>query len=143
MRQQFIKILYCFSFAIILMATLPTIAQNKGLLVRGQVVDASDNLPIPGATIVEQDAENRTVTGVITDIDGNFVIRVKDPNHKLNVCTIGYKTKVVQINGRETIKISLVSTIIQSFLVLMVLKNSSMIYLLEKMDFTHKVVGVV
>jgi len=92
------------------MATLPTMAQTKGLLVRGQVVDAGDNLSIPGATIVEQDAENRTVTGVITDIDGNFAIRVKNPNNKLNVSTIGYKSKVVPINGRETIKISLVSS---------------------------------
>ncbi|MBP6460147.1 MAG: SusC/RagA family TonB-linked outer membrane protein [Crocinitomicaceae bacterium] len=110
MRQQITKILYCFSFAIIVMATLPTMAQTKGLLVRGQVVDAGDNLSIPGATIVEQDAENRTVTGVITDIDGNFAIRVKNPNNKLNVSTIGYKSKVVPINGRETIKISLVSS---------------------------------
>jgi TonB-linked SusC/RagA family outer membrane protein len=110
MRQQITKILYCFSFAIIVMATLPTMAQTKGLLVRGQVVDAADNLSIPGATIVEQDAENRTVTGVITDIDGNFAIRVKNPNNKLNVSTIGYKSKVVPINGRETIKISLVSS---------------------------------
>ena len=64
-------------------------------LVRGQVVDSGDNLPIPGATVVEQDAENRTVNGVITDFDGNFAIRVKNPNNKLFVSTIGYKSKVV------------------------------------------------
>jgi TonB-linked SusC/RagA family outer membrane protein len=111
MRQQITKILYCFSFAMIVMAALPTLAQDKALLVRGQIIDASDNLSIPGATIVEQDAENRTVTGVISDIDGNFAIRVKSPNNKLYISTIGYKSKVVPINGRETIKISLVSTV--------------------------------
>jgi hypothetical protein len=82
MKQQITKIIYYFSFAMIVLAALPTLAQNKGLLVRGQVVDAGDNLSIPGATIVEQDAENRTVTGVITDIDGNFAIRVKNPQNK-------------------------------------------------------------
>ncbi len=111
MRQKITKILYCFSFAMIVLAALPTLAQDKAVLVRGQVIDASDNLSIPGATIVEQDAENRTVTGVVSDIDGNFAIRVKNPNNKLYVSTIGYKSKVVPINGRETIKISLVSTV--------------------------------
>ncbi len=111
MRQQITNIFYSFTVALIILAALPTFAQDKALLVRGQVIDASDNLSIPGATIVEQDAENRTVTGVISDIDGNFAIRVKNPNNKLYVSTIGYKSRVVPINGRETIKISLVSTI--------------------------------
>lgn len=111
MKQQITKIIYYFSFAMIVLAALPTLAQNKGLLVRGQVVDAGDNLSIPGATIVEQDAENRTVTGVITDIDGNFAIRIKNPQNKLYVSTIGFKSKVVPINGREVIKISLVSSV--------------------------------
>lgn len=111
MKQQLTNIFYSFSVALFMLAAMPALAQNKTLLVRGQVVDASDNLSIPNATIVEQDAENRTVTGVVSDIDGNFAIRVKNPNNKLYVSTIGYKSKVVPINGRETIKISLVSTI--------------------------------
>lgn len=111
MRQLIKNIFYSFTIAFVLLATLPALAQSKALLVRGQVVDSDDNLSIPGATIVEQDVEGRTVTGVITDIDGNFAIRVKNPNNKLFISTIGYKSKVVPINGREMIKISLVSSI--------------------------------
>jgi TonB-linked SusC/RagA family outer membrane protein len=111
MRQLIKNIFYSFTIAFVLLATLPALAQSKALLVRGQVVDSDDNLSIPGATIVEQDGEGRTVTGVITDIDGNFAIRVKNPNNKLFISTIGYKSKVVPINGREMIKISLVSSI--------------------------------
>ena len=110
MRQLIKNIFYSFTIALVLLATLPALAQSKGLLVRGQIVDAGDNLSIPGATIVEQDGEGRTVTGVITDIDGNFAIRVKNPNNKLFISTIGYKSQTVSINGREMIKVKLVSS---------------------------------
>jgi len=113
MRQQITSILYRLTFAIIVLAAFPVFSQqgNKTSIVRGQVLDSSDKLPIPGATVVEQDAENRTVTGVVSDIDGNFAIHVKDPNNKLYISTIGYTSKRVPINGRESIKVMLVSTI--------------------------------
>ncbi|MBF4470719.1 SusC/RagA family TonB-linked outer membrane protein [Flavobacterium sp. HJJ] len=112
MRQQITNIFYSLTFAYIILAALPALAQqgNKTFLVRGQVIDASDKLSIPGATIAEQDAENRTVSGAISDIDGNFAIKVKDPNNKLFISTIGYKSQRIDIKGRESIKISLVST---------------------------------
>ncbi|KQB38126.1 SusC/RagA family TonB-linked outer membrane protein [Flavobacterium sp. L1I52] len=108
MKQYIYKI----TFAILFLAALPVIAQQQPatLLVRGQVIDASDNQTIPGATIAEQDSDNRTVGGVVTDFDGNFAIRVKNPNNKLQISTIGYKTKTVAINGKTSIKISLVSS---------------------------------
>lgn len=111
MRQKITNLLYCFSFAFIVLAAVPSLAQvAKTTVVRGQVIDAGDKLPIPGSTVVEQDADNRTVTGVITDIDGNFAIRIKNPKNKLFVSTIGYVSKTVPIDGRETIKIMLKSS---------------------------------
>lgn len=112
MRSKITNIFYCLSFALILLATLPTWAQDtKSTVVRGQVVDAADNLPIPGATVIEQDAENRTITGAMTDVDGNFAIHFKNPNNKLLISNIGYKSRVVPINGRASIKIALTSTV--------------------------------
>ena len=113
MKQKLTNLLYCFSFALIVLAAVPTFAQGgtKTTVVRGKVVDSGDNLPIPSATVVEQDAENRTIMGVLTDVDGNFAIHVKDPKHKLFVSTIGYKSKLVPIDGRESIRIALVSSI--------------------------------
>jgi len=112
MRQQITNILSSFTFALIILAAFPALAQQSStaLLVRGQVIDSGDNQTIPGATVVEQDAENRTVGSVITDIDGNFAIRIKNPNNKLVVSTIGYKTKAVAINGKQSIKVLLVSS---------------------------------
>ena len=113
MRQQFTNIFYSFTFALIFLGAIPALAQQPAVstLLRGQVFDVGDNLSIPGATVVEQDAENRTVGSVITDFDGNFALRIKNPNNKLVVSTIGYKTQVISINGRQSIKIKLVSSV--------------------------------
>jgi TonB-linked SusC/RagA family outer membrane protein len=112
MRPKITNLLYCFSFAFIVLAALPSLAQSaKTTLVRGQVIDAGDKLPIPGSTVVEQDAENRTVSGAITDSDGNFALHVKNPNNKLFVSTMGYVSKTIPIDGRQTIKILLKSSI--------------------------------
>ena len=113
MRQQFTNIFYSFTFALIILAVLPALAQQTATstLLRGQVFDAADNLSIPGATVIEQDAENRTVGSVITDFDGNFALRIKNPNNKLVVSTIGYKSKTVAINGKQSVKVFLVSTV--------------------------------
>jgi TonB-linked SusC/RagA family outer membrane protein len=113
MRQKITNIFYSLTFAFIILSAFSGSAQqiSKTYLVRGQVIDSSDKLSIPGATIAEQDAENRTISGAISDIDGNFAIRVKDPNNKLFISTIGYKSQRIEIKGRETIKILLVSTI--------------------------------
>ena len=84
MKQKITNIFYSFTIALILLTAIPALAQQPttATLVRGQVLDAGDNLSIPGATIVEQDSENRTVGGVITDSDGNFALRV-NPKNKL------------------------------------------------------------
>ncbi|KDN54835.1 SusC/RagA family TonB-linked outer membrane protein [Flavobacterium seoulense] len=113
MKQQIINILRSFTFAFILLATLPALAQqaNAPYIVRGQVFDASDNQTIPMASIAEQDGENRTVGSTVTDIDGNFAIKVKNPNNKLLISTIGYKSKTVAINGKVSIKVTLVSSV--------------------------------
>lgn len=113
MRQQITNILSSFTFALIILAAFPALAQQSStaLLVRGQVIDAGDNQTIPGATIAEQDSDNRTVGGVVTDFDGNFAIRLKSPNNKLYVSTIGYKSVSIPVNGRSSIKIKLVSSV--------------------------------
>ena len=113
MRKQITNIISSFTFIILFLAVLPTFAQQSGtpFIVRGQVFDGSDNQTIPMASIAEQDAENRTVGSTVTDIDGNFAIKVKSPNNKLLISTIGYKSKTVSINGKQSLKIVLVSSV--------------------------------
>ncbi|AOZ98774.1 SusC/RagA family TonB-linked outer membrane protein [Flavobacterium commune] len=113
MRQPIINILRSFTFAFFILAVMPALAQQPAAatMLRGQVFDAGDNLTIPGATVIEQDAENRTVGSTVTDFDGNFALRIKNPNNKIVVSTIGYKSQTITINGRQSIKVKLVSSV--------------------------------
>lgn len=62
------------------------LAQGK-YEVKGVVVDAA-GIPVIGATIIEAG----TVNGTTTDIDGQYVLNVKDANSVVQISYIGYKT---------------------------------------------------
>ena len=77
-----------------------TISQSDSKTITGNVVDATGT-PIIGATIMEKGTTN----GTITDLDGNFTLRVSN-NAKLEVSYVGYKTQLVSVKG-ESIVITL------------------------------------
>ncbi|MBR5804059.1 MAG: SusC/RagA family TonB-linked outer membrane protein [Bacteroidaceae bacterium] len=65
-------------------------AQNVGDVISGTVTD--DFGPVMAANVVELDASNRIVANAVTDINGNFSFRLKNPKNKLRVTYVGYKT---------------------------------------------------
>jgi TonB-linked SusC/RagA family outer membrane protein len=99
MKYNITHFFYCFSFILITLTSLQLSAQESNII-RGQVFDENKE-PLAGATVIEQDAEKRTVTGVVTDFDGNFAIRVKSTNNQLVISTIGYKTKTITIGNQR------------------------------------------
>lgn len=99
MKYNITHFFYCFSFVLISLASLQLSAQESNII-RGQVFDENKE-PMVGATVIEQDSEKRTVTGVITDFDGNFAIRVKNTKNQLVISTIGYKTKTISIGNQR------------------------------------------
>lgn len=77
-------------FIILLGMNMNSLAQNGNYT--GVVIDPQE-MPLPGATVVVQG----TTSGVITDIDGRFVISC--PNGStLNISFIGYKNQQVVAN---------------------------------------------
>jgi len=81
-------------------------AQQK-TIIRGRVLDASDKTTIIGANVVEYDAQNRIVNGTITDVNGDFVLTVKDPSHVVKVSMIGYKAKQIPVTPGKVIRVEL------------------------------------
>ena len=53
--------------------------------------------PVAGANVVEKGTTN----GTITDMDGNFALKV-NPNSTLVVSFIGYKEQEIQVNGQTS-----------------------------------------
>ncbi len=86
----------------LLVALLPLgmIAQQT---VSGRVSDASNGTPIPGATIVEQGTSN----GTTADFDGNFAIDISSFPATLEISSLGFETKEVQVSSSTTLSIAL------------------------------------
>lgn len=72
-------------------------AQQAGDIIRGQVNDALG--PVIMANVVEIDAANRIVAAGVTDMNGNFSFKIKNPKDRLKISFVGYKTKVLPIKG--------------------------------------------
>ena len=69
--------------------------------VTGMVTDADGN-PLPGASVVEKGTTN----GTQSDFDGNFTIDVGS-DATLMISYIGYSTQEVAVDGRSTINVSM------------------------------------
>ncbi|WP_066220266.1 SusC/RagA family TonB-linked outer membrane protein [Formosa haliotis] len=111
MKYNITNLLYSFSLVLIFFTSFQLSAQSSGQVVRGQVVDAKTKEPIMGATVIEQDAENRTLTGGVADFDGNFALRVKSTNHKLVISTIGYASQTIDIGNKRNFTVQLVEKV--------------------------------
>ncbi|MBU2938242.1 TonB-dependent receptor [Lacinutrix sp. C3R15] len=76
-------------------------AQDK-LIIKGLVVDANDNMPLPSVNVIIVG----TSTGTSTDFDGNYQIEV-NKGDVIQFSYIGYLAQTVVIDNQSTIDISL------------------------------------
>ncbi len=93
------------------LATSTSLAQEPAAapsnMIKGKVVDAKTKKPIQGVSITEVDADGRFIKGGVTDIEGNYVVKVTSLKNKISISYIGYKSVTENIAGRTTINFSL------------------------------------
>lgn len=89
---------------LILLSVFPLVAMAQGsaITVKGQVTD--DQGPIIGATV----REKGTKAVAVTDIDGNYSIKVQ-PNATLTFTYLGYQNKEVNVGNRTRVDVTMVS----------------------------------
>jgi TonB-linked SusC/RagA family outer membrane protein len=75
-------------------------------IVSGHVQD-EQGLVLPSVTILEIDATNRVVTSGLTDINGDFTLRVKSTKNRLTFRQTGLVSQTVTIGNRRTFRIVL------------------------------------
>jgi TonB-linked SusC/RagA family outer membrane protein len=93
-------------FAGLLLLSSGAFAQDK-VLIRGTVKSKVDNMTIPGVAVAEVDKDGRVITGTITDINGNYVIRVTNTANKLLFKSVGLSDQKVDIGDQKTINVSM------------------------------------
>lgn len=73
--------------------SMPTAPAKTGKVVRGSVFDSQG--PLIGATVMEKGTNN----GTVTDFDGNYTLKVSNPDAILVVKYIGYISEELAITG--------------------------------------------
>ena len=75
--------------------------------ITGTVINADDNMGVPGATVTVRG----TTTGTTTDINGRFSLNVPTGATHLVFAFMGLETQEVEIGGRTTINVTMASGI--------------------------------
>src|SRR5690606_38481126 len=78
------------------------IAAQQQRTVSGKVID-EEGMPLPGVSVVVQG----TTTGVVTDIDGNYTLQVREDARVLVFSFEGMRRQQIAIGNQSTINITL------------------------------------
>lgn len=106
MKHNFLllnRIKSVFILLILLLCGLQFTYSQGTFEVKGTIIDASDRMPIPMVNIVEKG----TKTGSVSDMDGNFSIKVSNKDAKLEFSMIGYKTTLLDVAGKSSLNVEL------------------------------------
>lgn len=94
---------------IMLLSGFCNLYAQKSAIIKGQITDQLTGNLMEFVNVVEIDKNGRFVAGTISDLNGNYIIKVSDDKNPLQVSFIGYKKKTVNIDGRTQINIALES----------------------------------
>jgi TonB-linked SusC/RagA family outer membrane protein len=101
-----------FLITIVLSGVIQVYGQQKKI-VSGRVIDSSDKTAIVGATIGEYDKEQRVVNGTITNIDGDFVLQMKEASNIVKVNFVGYEMQQISTEKAGSVVVELKSAVLQ------------------------------
>ncbi len=96
------RLLMCVAITLLCVIIPPLALAQGGKEVKGVVVDAG-GVPVIGASI----SEVGTLNGTMTDIQGQFVLTVKDNNAVVEISFIGYKTVQLVASSAELARVTL------------------------------------
>jgi TonB-linked SusC/RagA family outer membrane protein len=90
-------------FLVMVIVLLTFNVQAQETSIKGLVVSASDNSPLPGVSVIVKG----TTTGIITDADGNFTLKIPSKAKTLVFSFIGMESQEVAIAGKTVFNISM------------------------------------
>jgi TonB-dependent starch-binding outer membrane protein SusC len=76
-------------------------------LIKGNIVDATNNMALPGVNVIEKGTAN----GTVSDINGDFVIEVAGHGSSLEFSYIGYLTQAVEVGEKTLISVKLIEDV--------------------------------
>ncbi len=91
-----------------MLAALPKVTLDQSLTaleqtISGRVIDLENNEALPGVNVFAKG----TLSGTVTDMDGNYKITVNDSVSILVFSSVGYGSEEIPINGRSIINVEM------------------------------------
>ena len=94
-------------FLLLILSITNIIHAQTSAIINGNVSDKLTKEALGFVNIVEIDRNGRFVSGTVTDLNGNFVLRVRDVSNTIQASSIGYTKASFNIDNRTTIDIQL------------------------------------
>lgn len=92
---------------------IPFVANGQvavSAIIQGEITSSNDGYELIGVNVIELDANNRVLSGTVTDINGRYVLRVKSMQNRLSISYIGYDKQIRRIDNNKTLNFKLVET---------------------------------
>ncbi len=103
MRQNIITKLTFFLLFILLVTPF---AAAQTFVIKGKVVEEMSGEPIIGVNVIEKNENNRSLNGTVTDINGNFMLKISASGKtELMFSFISYKSVVIPIKNQNDITV--------------------------------------
>jgi TonB-linked SusC/RagA family outer membrane protein len=102
MRRRFYIV-----FLLIMLSELIAVCQAPPTILKGKVVDKVTGEALIGVTVIEVNELNRTLNGTVTDINGNFALKLTNPVTTIKISYIGYKTNEYPISGQSFLEVKM------------------------------------
>ena len=97
---------YHIVFLILMLPLVSAFSQVPSVL-KGKVIDEGTGESLIGVTIIEVNELNRALNGTVTDLNGNFTLRLSNPDTKVKISYIGFRTEEHDISGQTFLEIDL------------------------------------
>ena len=106
--RRFLVLLFLLQSSVFILQS--SVCQAQITAVHGRVSDEMGELM--GASVCEIDGSGRIIEATVTDLNGNFSMRIRNPKNKLRFSYVGCKTQMHVINRTEyNIKLASQTTI--------------------------------
>lgn len=87
--------------------TSGSVFAQQSIIINGHVTDKETLEDLAFVNIVEIDENGRFVSGTVTDINGNYVLKIRNPENSVQVSFIGYEKYVFTIGSDRTYNVVL------------------------------------
>lgn len=92
---------------VVLLAAIGVFAQQEAVMLTGKVTSATNGETLMGVSVAELDDNNRVINGTITDLDGNYVLRLKSAKNKIKFSYIGFIPQTFSNNDKKRLDVKL------------------------------------